>query len=171
MSDISEYGVHTKAELLFPAHLIPSLRDLRGEEWRSLVDRVAALAETHPDSLAFVLMMIELDGCLKCNSNNYKFLRGCYLCATQTIQSYKGSDQDLLALYNKAKQELSTHLQQGVRGPRRDEPGRLARIELEPGCTARRRAVMASTSAAYCAANLAIWARERRPSFSWAWRR
>ena len=115
MTDISEYGVHTKAELLFPAHLIPSLRDLRGEEWRSLVDRLAALAETHPDSLAFVLMMIELDGCLKCNSNNYKFLRGCYLCATQTIQSYKGSDQDLLGLYNKAKQELSTHLQQGVR--------------------------------------------------------
>ena len=78
MSDISEYGVHTKAELLFPAHLIPSLRDLRGEEWQALVDRVAALPETHPDSLAFVLMMIELDGCLKCNSNNYKFLRGCY---------------------------------------------------------------------------------------------
>ena len=115
MTDISEYGVHTKAELLFPAHLIPNLRELRGEEWRALVDRVAALAETHPDSLAFVLMMIELDGCLKCNSNNYKFLRGCYLCATQTIQSYKGSDQDLIGLYNKAKQELSTHLQQGVR--------------------------------------------------------
>ena len=115
MSDISEYGVHTKAELLFPATLIPSLRDLRGEEWRALVDRVAALPETHPDSLAFVLMMIELDGCLKCNSNNYKFLRGCFLCATQTVQSYKGSDQDMLALYNRAKQELSTHLQQGYK--------------------------------------------------------
>ena len=73
MSDISEYGVHTKAELLFPATLIPSLRDLRGEEWRALVDRVAALPETHPDSLAFVLMMIELDGCcLLYTSDVYK---------------------------------------------------------------------------------------------------
>jgi hypothetical protein len=115
MSEISEYGVHTKAELLFPAHLIPSLRELRGEEWKTLVDRVAALPETHPDSLAFVLMMIELDGCLKCNSNNYKFLRGCYLCATQTVQSFKGSDLDLLGLYERARQELSTHLQHGVR--------------------------------------------------------
>lgn len=60
-------------------------------------------------------MMIELDGCLKCNSNNYKFLRGCYLCATQTVQSFKGSDQDLMMLYDKARQELSTHLQHGVR--------------------------------------------------------
>ena len=115
MSDISEFGVHTTAELLFPAHLIPSLRDLRGEEWKTLVDRVAALPETHPDSLAFVLMMIELDSCLKCNSNNYKFLRGCYLCATQTIQSFKGGDQELLMLYARAQQELSSHLRQGSR--------------------------------------------------------
>jgi hypothetical protein len=115
MSDLSEFAVHAKAELLFPAHLIPSLRELRGPEWQELVDRVAALPETHIDSLAFVLMMIELDGCLKCNSNNYKFLRGCFLCATQTVQSYKGSDGDLLELYQRAKVELSRHLQQGVR--------------------------------------------------------
>ncbi len=79
-----------------------------------MVDRVAALPETHLDSLAFVFMMIELDGCLRCNSNNYKFLRGCFLCATQTVQSYKGSDGDLLALYSKAKQELSQSLKQGA---------------------------------------------------------
>ncbi len=114
MSDLNEF-VHAKAELLFPAHLIPSLRDLRGEEWRALVDRVAALPETDLDSLAFVLMMIELDGCLRCNSNNYKFLRGCFLCATQTVQSYKGTDNDLLELYNRAKSLLKRHLDQGVR--------------------------------------------------------
>ena len=115
MSDVNDLLVHTKAELLFPAHLISSLRDLRGEDWRALVDRVAALPETHPDSLAFVLMMIELDGCLKCNSNNYKFLRGCYLCATQTVQSYKGPDAELLEIYTRAREELTLHLAQGVR--------------------------------------------------------
>ena len=107
--------VHTKAELLFPAQLISSLRELRGDEWKALVDRVSALPETHQDSLAFVLMMIELDGCLKCNSNNYKFLRGCYLCATQMVQSYKGSDGELIELYGRARQELSQQLTQGVR--------------------------------------------------------
>lgn len=111
----NEFAVQSKAELLFPAHLIPSLRDLRGEEWRELVDRVTALPETHPDSLAFVLMMIELDGCLRCNSNNYKFLRGCYLCATQAVQSFKGTDTELIQLFAKAKQELEMQLQRGVR--------------------------------------------------------
>lgn len=120
MSDLNENALHAKAELLFPAHLISSLRDLRGTEedpageWQDLVDRVAVLDETHPDSLAFVLMMIELDGCMKCNSNNYKFLRGCFLCATQTVQSFKGSDHDLLDMYEKAKKELDVQLQRGV---------------------------------------------------------
>ena len=115
MTDLNDHIPHTKAELLFPAHLIPSLRDLRGEEWRQLVDRVSTLPETHPDCLAFILMMIELDGCLRCNSNNFKFLRGCFLCATQTVQSFKGNDGDLLEMYNKAKQDLNIHLQQGIK--------------------------------------------------------
>lgn len=114
MSDLNEF-VHSKAELLFPAHLIASLRDLRSEQWRALVDQVAALPDTHPDSLAFVLMMIELDGCLRCNSNNYKFLRGCFLCATQTVQSYKGSDGDLLELYQRAQKTIQRQLAQGLR--------------------------------------------------------
>ncbi len=114
MADMHELAIQSKAELLFPAHLISSLRDLRGEEWRDLVDRISTLPETHPDSLAFVLMMIELDGCMKCNSNNYKFLRGCFLCATQTVQSFKGCDHELLALYASAKQKMDMQLQRGV---------------------------------------------------------
>jgi hypothetical protein len=106
MANLSEQILSSKAELLFPAHLIRHLRDMRGEEWRQLVDYVADLPENHPDSLAFVLMMVELGECLKCNSNNYKFLRGCALCSAQTIQSFKGSDGELLRLYRKAQQEL-----------------------------------------------------------------
>jgi len=105
----------SKAELLFPAHLIPSLRELREKTWQDLVEKVSQLPETHPDSLAFVLMMIELDGCMRCNSNNYKFLRGCYLCATQTIQSYKGTDEDLVTHYEQAKERLQEQLTLGIR--------------------------------------------------------
>ncbi len=89
---------------------------------------MAALPETHADSLAFVLMMIELDGCLKCNSNNYKFLRGCYLCATQTVQSFKGSDQELFDMYRRAQDELNLYLQQGVR-PNEFSSGSVAKID------------------------------------------
>ena len=52
------------------------------------------LPETDPDSLAFTLMMIRLDGCVKCHEGSFKYMRGCQLCATQTVMQFKGADAD-----------------------------------------------------------------------------
>ncbi len=102
--------MYPKAELLFPPRLIASLRNLRGPEWAALVDRVAKLPETDPDSLAFSLMMIRLDGCVKCHEGSFKYMRGCQLCATQTVMQFKGTDADLLALYRKARRDIDAYL-------------------------------------------------------------
>jgi hypothetical protein len=102
--------MYPKAELLFPPRLIPLLRDLRGSDWAELVDRVAKLPETDPDSLAFSLMMIRLDGCVKCHEGSFKYMRGCQLCATQTVTQFKGTDQDLLYIYQRARRDIDAHL-------------------------------------------------------------
>jgi hypothetical protein len=102
--------MYPKAELLFPPRLIPVLRGLRGPDWAALVERVAKLPETDPDSLAFSLMMIRLDGCVKCHEGSFKYMRGCHLCATQTITQFKGSDTDLYHLYLKARRDIDAYL-------------------------------------------------------------
>jgi hypothetical protein len=102
--------MYPKAELLFPPRLISSLRDLRGAEWAGLVNRVARLPETDPDSLAFSLMMIRLDGCVKCHEGSFKYMRGCQLCASQTVMQFKGCDVDLLTLYQKARRDVDAYL-------------------------------------------------------------
>ena len=102
--------MYPKAELLFPPRLISSLRDLRGPEWAALVERVAKLPETDPESLAFTLMMIRLDGCVKCHEGSFKYMRGCQLCATQTVMQFKGTDADLLELYTKARRDVDAYL-------------------------------------------------------------
>jgi hypothetical protein len=66
---------YNKYELLFTPHLIPGLRDLRDTEWQRLIDSLAELPETHPDALAFSLMMIDLDGCLTCEMDSYEFCK------------------------------------------------------------------------------------------------
>jgi hypothetical protein len=99
-----------RTELLFPPHLIPDLKDLRGEEWRELVEHVASLPETHPDTLAFCLMMIRLNSCLNCVSGSYRFMRGCELCAQQTISRYQGTDEELLGLFEQAKDDLAHYI-------------------------------------------------------------
>jgi hypothetical protein len=78
-----------------------------------------ALPENHRDSLAFSLMMIHLDGCLSCETDSYKAMRGCVQCAIQTIRRYKGSDEDLLRLYEDAQEEVTVYLEEVERQPQR----------------------------------------------------
>jgi hypothetical protein len=102
--------MYPKAELIFPPRLIGSLRDLRGSDWAVLVERVAKLPETDPESLAFALMMIRLDGCVKCHEGSFKYMRGCQLCATQTVMQFKGTDADLLELFTRARRDVNAYL-------------------------------------------------------------
>ncbi len=99
-----------KAEILFPHSLIPTLRDLRGPVWARLVDRATAVEESHPDSLAFILMMIELGGCLPCNSKSYKFLEGCQVCSARTVRCFKGSDEELVCLFEASLKHVKEKL-------------------------------------------------------------
>ena len=89
-------------ELMFPPRVIPSLRNARGPEWQGLVDRVTGLPEEHPESLAFTLMMIRLDGCLECETDSFRAMRGCATCAVQTLRRFRGSDRDLVSRYQTA---------------------------------------------------------------------
>ena len=101
--------VNPRTELLFPPSLIPDLKNLRGKEWRELVEYIASLPETHDDTLAFCLMMIRLNACMGCVSGSYRFMRGCELCSQQTIARYQGTDEELIALYHQAQEDLKRH--------------------------------------------------------------
>ena len=51
--------------------------------------------------------MIRLDGCLKCYSGSYKFMRGCEACAIQSVMQFKGDEEDLVELYASAPSKTS----------------------------------------------------------------
>jgi hypothetical protein len=91
--------VYGKYELLFTPHLISRLRNLRGEEWAQLIDALSTLPETHPDVMAFALMMISLGSCLSCEMDSYRAQRGCAVCSQQTVISFKGNDKQLIKRY------------------------------------------------------------------------
>lgn len=94
--------MYANNELMFPAYVIPLLRDQRGSDWQKLVDRVAALDETHPESLAFSLMMIRIDGCMECETDSFRAMRGCAMCAIQTLRRSKVQDKELMRRYRQA---------------------------------------------------------------------
>ena len=91
--------MYTSNDLLFPHHVIPSLKLLRGPKWRALVERIVTLPEEHEETLAFMLMMIRLNGCMACETDSYRAMRGCAACALQTLRRFKGEDDELLAMF------------------------------------------------------------------------
>jgi len=97
--------MYAENELLFPSHVIPKLRESRGEDWAKLVDHVSRVPEHHPESLAFSLMMIRMDGCMACETDSYRAMKGCL------VRRYKGSDQELLQRYQEASVEIEEHLE------------------------------------------------------------
>lgn len=98
--------MYTNNEILFPHHAISSLQGLRGPQWQALVDRVLKLPETHEETLAFMMMMIRLNGCMSCETDSYRAMRGCAACAVQTLRRYKGDDAELLGLFEEALQDV-----------------------------------------------------------------
>lgn len=102
--------MYMQTEILFPAYVIPALRDAAGVEWRRLVDKVTPLDETNPESLAFSLMMIRLDGCLECETDSFRAMRGCEACALQTVRRHRGCEKELVQNYKSALKEVKTYL-------------------------------------------------------------
>jgi hypothetical protein len=105
---------NSDTELLFPPSVIELLRDLRGEPWRELVDQVIQLEPTALDRLSFVLMMARLSGCASCEADSFRALRGCTQCASQSVRRHRGSDQDLLALMEKARSDVRVFLNESL---------------------------------------------------------
>jgi hypothetical protein len=103
--------MYSQAEILFPHRSISALKGLKGSRWQELVERVAALPETHEDSLAFSLMMIKLCDCVNCDLGSYKASLGCSTCARRTISAIKGSDTILMRHFEKAKEEVLAYLE------------------------------------------------------------
>lgn len=103
--------MYPRSEILFPHRSITALRNLRGNQWRELVEHVLSLPEDHLDSLAFSLMIIQLCECLNCDLGSYKASLGCTTCAKRAVLAVKGPDRLLLRHFEKAKREVSKFLQ------------------------------------------------------------
>jgi hypothetical protein len=93
-------------EVLFPLRVIPQLVDLRGDDWQSLVESVLSCSDDSIEKIAFVLMMVRLGGCVTCNSNSFRAMRGCTDCAQRTIRRYRDDDSDLKKNYFDCLDEL-----------------------------------------------------------------
>ncbi len=100
-------------DMLFPSRVIPSLRNARGEDWKSLIEHISDQPETATDVLAFGLMMIRLNACMTCHSDSYRAMRGCTQCARQMVGRFKGTDDELIERWEAARAEIAMYMTTG----------------------------------------------------------
>ncbi|MHC1784601.1 MAG: hypothetical protein AB9891_17915 [Anaerolineaceae bacterium] len=95
-----------ETEILFPAYLIPELRDERGEKWQQFIDSIPSSPDKAGLESGLVLFLVKQGGCIGCNADSFRAMRGCKLCSQQTIKRFKGSDQSLIDQIQSAKTEI-----------------------------------------------------------------
>lgn len=93
-------------ELLFPLRVLPHLANMRGAEWQDLVHRVDQPSASKVEKCAFVLMMVRMGGCVSCNSDSFRAMRGCTACARQTVRRFKGPDKELVEQHSQLQKEI-----------------------------------------------------------------
>lgn len=98
-----------KLDLIFPPRAIPSLRDLRDSPWRELIDHILKQDIDSLDRIAFVLLMVRMGGCASCHADSFRAMRGCIHCSTQSIRRYRGEDQELVNLFNVARNDVEQY--------------------------------------------------------------
>ncbi len=109
--------MYPDSEILFPYRAVKGLKHLRGPLWQKLVERVLQLPEDHPEAVAFSFLVMRLADCLHCDQGSYKAYLGCQTCSQRIIAGFKGSDEDLVFLYEEAKQDIERYLKEGVPPP------------------------------------------------------
>lgn len=98
-------------ELLFPPRIIPTLKDLRGIYWSNLIDQVVQETDYGLNTMAFVLFMVRLNGCLSCSLDSFKAMRGCHSCASIAVERFQGSDRELMRLYDVAHRDMEIYIE------------------------------------------------------------
>lgn len=97
---------HEDTEILFPHRVIPDLHGQRGEAWDELVEKVQDQDGEAPDTIAFVLMMARVNGCVNCNADSFRAMKGCTACAQDSVRRHRGSDKQLQGMFEKARKEV-----------------------------------------------------------------
>ena len=102
--------MYSHCEILFPHSKVNGLKGFKGEEWKALVEHVAALPETDADALAFSHMMIKVCDCLNCDLSSYKAALGCAACSQRTINALRDTDKQLIRRYEKSQKVIQEYL-------------------------------------------------------------
>ena len=101
--------LNSDTDMLFPLRAIPQLSDLRGTEWKNLIERLSDAKTDQAQKIAFTHMVVKQAGCSSCNADSFRAMRGCTQCSRMVIKRFKGSDAELIKVYQESLKEVTEY--------------------------------------------------------------
>jgi len=98
-----------KTDILFPPRIIPDLMGERGKPWQKLVKRIRGVEVGSREQMTFIYTMVRLNGCATCGADSFRAMQGCTACTKQSLKRFRGSDEDLIALFESIKTEVDQY--------------------------------------------------------------
>lgn len=108
--------VNSDTEVLFPLRVVPLLADLQGDAWQSLIAHIQSADATPAERHAFVLLMVRVSGCVGCNADSFRAMRGCTQCARQSVRRFRGGDQEIVEQYHQLEKEVEMFQRKSAHG-------------------------------------------------------
>lgn len=104
-------GEPMKSEIvaIYPTYAVKRLRQRGQTTWHQLIDWIAGLPATQPESLAFTLMMRRMRALCDRTDAQCDDL-ACAVCAQQLVSSYGGSEHDLVVEFHRTLGEVKSFL-------------------------------------------------------------
>lgn len=97
-------------EYIFPASLASQLGDLRDVPWQQLIQTVTGNGISDVDRISLIYMIARISGCASCNSDAFRAMKGCLVCAKNAIKRFRGSDAELVEQFEQARKEVTEYL-------------------------------------------------------------
>jgi hypothetical protein len=108
VSEDIDMALRTRPLSFFPTIALPKLSRMRGRKWTRLVERVADLPETHPEVMAYTLLMRRLGEQVNIAQAGLCVMPSCVECALEILELHDGSERDLMEQYHHALDEVQS---------------------------------------------------------------
>jgi len=100
---------NSDTELLFPLRVLPDIKGIRSETWAKMVDQASGKKSHGIDQFGMELLLVKLAGCVNCDSDSFRAMKGCEFCMRQALRRFKGSDAELQRMYEQSKKEIGKY--------------------------------------------------------------
>ncbi len=97
-------------EYIFPASLASQLSDIREEKWKQLIQTITGNGVSDVDQISLIYLIARISGCSTCNSDAFRAMKGCLVCAKNAIKRFRGTDAELVAQFEQARNEVTEYL-------------------------------------------------------------